>query len=168
MRMPCVMRFPNRVPAGRVCDELVSTMDLLPTFARLAGAELPARPIDGNDVRPLLFNEATAKSPWDEQGLMFYRMEQLQAVRSGPWKLYLPLEAKYIANNRRTAPAPLALYDVRNDVGETRELSATQPDVVRRLTTLANAAREELGDTNRPSRSQRPAGHVADPKPLLP
>ncbi len=83
MRMPCVMRFPGRIPAGRVCDEIVSTMDLLPTFAQLAGAALPSRPIDGHDARALLFGDATAKSSWDEEGLMFYRMEQLQAVRSG-------------------------------------------------------------------------------------
>jgi arylsulfatase A-like enzyme len=168
MRMPCVMRFPGRVPAGRVSDEIISAMDLLPTFALLAGADLPARSIDGHDVRPLLFGESAAESPWDESGLMFYRMEQLQAVRSGPWKLYLPLEAKYIANNRRTAPAPLALYDVRSDIGETRELSSTHPDIVQRLTLLADAARHELGDTNRPGRGQRPAGHVANPKPLVP
>lgn len=168
MRMPCVMRFPGRIPAGRACDEVLSTMDLLPTFALLAGAGLPPRPIDGHDVRPLLFAKPDAKSPWDEPGLMFYRMEQLQAVRSGCWKLYLPLAEKFVANNRRTASSPAALYDVRNDVGETHEVSAEHPDVVRRLIALAEAARGELGDVNRLGAGQRPAGFVADPKPLVP
>lgn len=168
MRMPCVMRFPARIPAGRVCDEVISTMDMLPTFAQLAGAALPALPIDGHDVRPLLFGEAKAKSPWDISGLMFYRMEQLQAVRSGPWKLYLPLDAKYVNNGRRVAAVPATLFDVRNDVSETREVSADHPDVVQHLTALADAARKELGDMNKPGRGQRPAGQVANPRPLLP
>ena len=168
MRMPCVMRFPGRIPAGRVCDEIVSTMDLLPTFAQLAGAALPSRPIDGHDARALLFGDVTAKSSWDEEGLMFYRMEQLQAVRSGPWKLYLPLAEKYVANSRRVAAVPAALFDVRNDVGETQEVSTNHPDVVQRLTKLADTTRQELGDVNKPGRGQRPAGHVANPQPLVP
>lgn len=168
MRMPCVMKWPGRIPAGRVCDEVVTTMDLLPTFARLAEAPLPPRPIDGHDVRPILCGAPGARSPWDEKGFMYYRLEQLQAVRAGPWKLYLPLQAKYIANNRRTAPAPLELYNVREDVGETRECSAEHPQVVQRLLALAEAAREELGDMDRPGRGQRPAGHVEMPQPLVP
>jgi arylsulfatase A-like enzyme len=167
MRMPCVMRFPGRIPAGRVCEEIVTTMDLLPTFAGLAGAGRPDKPIDGHDVRAILFGEPGAKSPWDERGFMYYRMEQLQAVRSGRWKLYLPIAEKLIANNRRTGPGALQLFDVRNDVGETAEASAEHADVVERLTALAGAARLELGDTNRPGRGQRPAGHAANPLPLV-
>jgi arylsulfatase A len=166
MRMPCVMHWPGRIPAGRVCDEVVTTMDLLPTFAKLASTALPPRPIDGHDVRPILFNEAGAKSPWDAKGFMYYRMDQLQAVRAGPWKLYLSLEDKYIANNRKTAAARQELFDVRNDVSETREVSAEHPDVVARLLSLAEEARRELGDRNRPGRGQRPAGYVANPVAL--
>jgi arylsulfatase A len=167
MRMPCVMRLPGRIPAGRVCDEIVTTLDLLPTFAKLASVPLPAKPIDGHDLRPLLFAEPSFKSPWDDQGFLFYRLEQLQAVRAGPWKLYLPLAEKFVANNRRTAAAPLQLFDVRNDCGETREVSADHADVVQRLTAFANVARRELGDHNLPGRAQRPAGHEPHPLPLV-
>ncbi|HEY2415728.1 MAG TPA: sulfatase [Pirellulaceae bacterium] len=166
MRMPCVMRFPGRIPAKRVCDEIVTTMDLLPTLAHWAGAGLPAKPIDGNDVRSILAGEPSAKSPWDAVGFMYYRMEQLQAVRAGPWKLYLPLGEKIVTNNRRTAAAALQLFDVRNDVGETREVSAEQPEVVRKLIGLAETGRQELGDTNRAGRQQRPAAFVANPVAL--
>lgn len=167
MRMPCIMRWPGKIPAGAVCDEVCSTMDLLPTFAGLAGAKLPGKPIDGHDILPLLRGELGAKSPWDEPGFFYYRIEQLQAVRSGPWKLYLPLDAKYISLGRKTAPAPLELYDVRNDVGETKEVSADNPEVVKRLLGLAEKAREELGDLAREGKGQRPAGHVENPRPLL-
>jgi len=166
MRMPCVMRWPGRIPAGKVQDELCTTMDLLPTFATLAGAPLPARPIDGRDIRPILFSEPGAKSHWDEEGFGYYRLGQLQAVRAGPWKLYLPLANKYVANNRKTAPAKLELYDVRNDVAEDHEASAQHPDIVQRLTGLADKIRVELGDMDKPGTGQREAGWVDEPKPL--
>jgi hypothetical protein len=80
----------------------------------------------------------------------------------------LPLAAKLVANNRRTAPSALALYDVRSDLSETREVSSEHPEVVRRLTALAESARKELGDIDQPGVGQRAAGYVAEPKPLLP
>jgi arylsulfatase A-like enzyme len=166
MRMPCVMRWPGHVPAGQVCDELCSTIDLLPTFAKLADASLPKLPIDGQDIGPLLCGEADAKSPHNEAGFFYYHLDQLQAVRRGPWKLYLPLAKKYVSLGRKTAEASLELYDVRNDVGETREVSAAHPQVVARLFALANAARRELGDEDSAGAGQRPAGLVENPQPL--
>ncbi len=168
MRMPCVMRWPGKIPAGTLCDELATTMDLLPTLARLAGAQAPRdRVIDGRDIWPLLSSQPGARSAYDETGFFYYRMEQLQAVRAGPWKLYLPLTTKLSANNRKTAPAPLELYDVKNDLGEEHEVSARHPDVAKRLTALVEKAREDLGDANRPGKNQRPAGFVEHPRPQI-
>ena len=166
MRMPCIMRWPGKIPAGRTCDELASTMDLLPTFARLAGAPPPRAVIDGHDIRSLLLADPGAKSPWDEKGFAFYRMDQLQAIRAGSWKLYLPLDRKLLNNAKKTAPAKLQLFDVRRDVHEDREVSAQHPDVVRQLLALAGNIRAEIGDGARAGKGQRPAGFVAAPKPL--
>jgi arylsulfatase A-like enzyme len=168
MRMPCVMRWPGTIPADRVQDELCSTMDLLPTIAVLAGAALPDRPIDGHDIRPLILGEPAARSPWDDVGFCYFLMDQLQAVRAGPWKLYLPLAEKYVTIGRRKAEAKAALYDVRRDAGETREVAAEHPAVVERLTLLAERARRELGDGDRLGSGQRPAGFVENPQPLVP
>ncbi len=167
MRMPCFMRWSGRIPAGRVCDDLCTTMDLMPTFAALAGAKPPPRPIDGHDLRPLLLGEAGARSPWDDEGFGYYRMEQLQAVRAGPWKLYLPLEAKYVSLGRKTEAARLELYDVARDVGEAREVSAENPDVVKRLMQMAERIRAEIGDVDKPGRGQREAGRVEKPKAIV-
>lgn len=167
MRMPCVMRWPGRIPAGKIQDALCSTIDLLPTFARLAGAALPADPIDGHEIGPLIFNATEMRSPWDLKGFCYYYMEQLQAVRAGPWKVYLPLSAKRINSAKRTAPASLELYNVRHDVGETREVSAEHPDVVARLLALVERARATIGDTEVAGSGQRPAGAVESPKPLM-
>lgn len=168
MRMPCAMRWPGKIPAGGVQEELCSTMDLLPTFARLAGAELPRKSIDGRDISSLIRGEPSAKSHWDETGFGYYRLDQLQAVRSGPWKLYLPLEQKYTALSRKAAPAKLELYGVRSDVHEDREVSAEHPEVVKKLLALAVRLRAELGDMDAIGTGQRSAGWIENPKPLLP
>ncbi|MBM4050155.1 MAG: sulfatase [Planctomycetes bacterium] len=166
MRMPCIMRWPGRIPAGAVCDEVTSMMDVLPTFAALAGTQPPTdRIIDGHDIRPLMLGQPGAKSRYDEIGFFYYFMHQLQAVRSGPWKLCLPLENKWMSLGGKTAPSLAALYNLREDISETREVSAQHPDVVKRLTALAEKAREDLGDLNREGKGQRPAGWVDNPKP---
>jgi arylsulfatase A len=166
MRMPCLVRWPGHVPAGRVCDELCTMMDWLPTFARLAGAAPPRdRVVDGGDIWPLLVGNAGMASHYDETGFFYYMMGQLQAVRAGPWKLYLPLEAKLLNLQRQRARSAAMLYDVRNDPGETKECSAEHPEAVVRLTALAEKARADLGDEGREGRNHRPAGQVAQPQP---
>ncbi len=156
-RVPCIMRWPGRISAGKTCDELCTMMDLLPTLARLAGAEVPnARIIDGYDIRPLLAGEPGARSPY--KAFYYYHMQQLQAVRSGKWKLYLPLGGKTRTSSAR-------LYDLEADLGETRNLADKRPGVVTRLLGLAEKACEDLGDIDRPGPNQRPAGFVDWPTP---
>lgn len=170
-RVPCIVRWRGRIPTGIVRDELVTMMDIFPTAAHLAGGALPAdRIIDGRDIRPILFNEPQAVSPYDETGFFYYHMHQLQAVRAGPWKLYLPLENK-IRNLRgdytKGEKTAAELYDLRKDPGETKEVMADRPDVVERLLALAEKARQDLGDWNREGANQRRAGWIAEPIPQL-
>ena len=166
MREPCIMRWPGKIPAGKTCDELASTLDLMPTLARLADTEPPTdRIIDGKDIRPLMTGKKGAKSP--HEAFYYYRMVQLQAVRSGKWKIHLPF--KIIKRNQKKAAsnAPLKLYDLEADIGETNNVADRHPDVVKRLLALAEKARNDLGDVDRKGKNQRPAGLVVTPKPLL-
>ena len=163
MRMPMIARWPGKVPAGRECRELCSMLDILPTFASLAEAALPKQPIDGHDIRRILLDEAGAKSEADEQGFYYYHIDQLQAVRSGPWKLYLPLRAKRMNLATKRAPSTLQLYNVRDDITEVHELSASHPEIVERLLKLAEMARTQIGDEDKPGLGQRPAGFVEKP-----
>jgi arylsulfatase A-like enzyme len=168
-RMPCLVRWPGHVAAGTVCEEVTTMMDWLPTLAGLTGAPLPAEPLDGYDIQPLLRGEPTARSPYEGTGFFYYFMDQLQAVRWRQWKLYLPLEHKRLTlgPNSPTAPCEAELYDVAADLSETQELSAAHPEVVAHMLALAEAARVELGDTGQEGRGQRPAGWVATPTPRL-
>ena len=165
MREPCVMRWPGKIPAGATCDELAITMDLLPTFAKLAGTNPPVdRIIDGRDIRVLMFGKKGAKSPHDV--FYYYQMDQLQAVRSGKWKLHLALKPKKRNWGKPIGESTLELYDLKADIAEKNNLADKHPDIVKRLGALAEKARVDLGDTGRPGANQRPAGMVVTPKPL--
>jgi len=94
-REPTVMRWPGKIPAGTVCSEPASTMDILPTVAKLTGAKLPAHRIDGKDIWPLITGVPGAKSP--HEAFFYYRGFALEAVRSGKWKLHLPHSYRTLA-----------------------------------------------------------------------
>jgi arylsulfatase A-like enzyme len=167
---PTVARWPGKIPAGTVCRELTATIDILPTFARLAGAELPKdRIIDGRDIWPLMSGQPGAKTP---HGVFYYYWNLgLEAVRSGPWKLHLPHDYRTLTGKRGTngQPGPykqahtdLALYNLAEDVGEQHDVAAQHPDVVQRLEALAEEARKDLGDslTGRPGSNRRQPGRL--------
>jgi len=89
LREPFIARWPGKIPKGKVCHELAATIDVLPTLARLAGAELPAnRVIDGRDIWPLMSAQPRARTP--HEVYYYYWGRELQALRSGQWKLHLP------------------------------------------------------------------------------
>jgi arylsulfatase A len=169
-REPTLMRWPEKIPGGMVCSEPASTMDILPTLAKLAGAELPRHPIDGKDVWSLMSGRAGAKSP--HEALFYYRGWALEAVRSGKWKLHLPHGYRTLGGREGgTGGQPvryeqgeigLALFDLNEDVGERHDVSADHPDVVTRLLELAERMREDLGDSAKKmtGRNRRPPGGV--------
>ena len=86
VRTPCLMRWPTKIPTGRTCDEPVASIDLLPTIAKLVGAPLPKHPLDGLDVWPILSGQPDARTP--HESLLFFSGDELQAIRSGDWKLH--------------------------------------------------------------------------------
>ncbi len=156
-RVPCIVRWPGKIPAGRTCDEIATTMDLLPTFAKLAGAALPHdRTLDGEDLFPLLSGR-TQKGPHD--AYFFYCYTHLQGVRSSRWKLVLPRPGKpgWMSWWARMIDevAELQLFDLKNDIGETINVAEEHPEIVTRLMQRIDAAREELGDCGRIGRGAR-------------
>jgi arylsulfatase A len=169
MRMPCIVRWPGHIPAGTECRELCTMMDWLPTMARLVGQPLPNHPIDGADILPLLKRATDARSPYDEKGFFYYQVGQLQAVRAGPWKLYLPLGKRYASAKaaKGAIPQKLALYDVLNDVSEAIDVSAAHPEIIAKLTRMADQARKTIGDNDSLGTEQRVSGWVENPIPQL-
>jgi len=137
MREPCVMRWPARIRPGQVCQQVASTIDLLPTFAAIVDAELPEdRPIDGLDITTLLDDPETP-SPHDTAGYFYYKNNKVEAVRLGKWKLHLKKQPE--------------LYDLRADIGEQDNLADDEPGIVARLTNFAARYDEDLKANSRPA-----------------
>ncbi len=166
MRVPCVMRWPGKIAAGAICDQLASTLDMLPTFAALAGGKVPGdRKIDGHDIRDLLFGKEGAQSP--HKAFFYYHTSQLQAVRSGKWKLVLPQSEKFTGWSKKIKESPLQLFDLKTDPGEKNNLAKSNPEVVKRLMTFVKGAQNDLGDGEQVGKGQRPAGWVKEAQLLL-
>ena len=169
LREPCIMRWPGKIPAGHVCRELTATLDLLPTIAKLAGTNPPTdRVIDGKDIWPLMSGKRGARSP--HESYFFYWDQELQAVRSGPWKLHLshaypkpdPAGSNGKPGEYSTNEIGLALFNLERDIAETSNVAEEYPQVVERLEGLAEQCRADLGDsrTKRAGKNTRPPGKI--------
>ena len=168
-REPTLFNMPGTIAAGSVCEAPCMNIDLLPTVAALLGESLPDdRVIDGKSLLPLLRGE-TDESP--HEALFFYWGRELQAVRSGDWKLHFPHGYRSLLSGggRGGTPADYVqertdggLYDLRRNPSETRDVAGAHPDVVARLETLADAARASLGDSRTGAKGSevRPPGRL--------
>lgn len=154
VRVPMIASWPGNIPAGKQCDAIAGTIDLLPTLAGLSGAALPALPIDGKDIWPLLAGDSGAQSP--HEAWYYYWHTELQAVRSGEWKLVFPHSYRTLKGQPGRDGDPgsyeqrksgLELYNLSDDIGEQHNLAERQPEVVERLQELADSMRQRLGDT---------------------
>jgi arylsulfatase A-like enzyme len=154
VREPCLMRWPGRIPAGTTCDRIAGNIDVLPTLATVFGAELPkGRILDGRDLGPLLANPNA--TPVRDTHLYFTAAQKLEAIRQGPWKLFLLDPAKRKDEPVRTAPA---LYNVVDDPAELTNQAGQQADIVARLT---KEAAERLAEIEA---NKRPIGKLGDGK----
>jgi len=174
VRVPCIMRWPGKIPHGTTSDAMFMTIDLFPTIARLVDAPLPTRSIDGLNVWPLISGQKYATNPHTAY-FFYYNQNELHAVTSGDgrWKLFLPhsyrtlagrpggtngLPAKY-ETQKLTTPE---LYDLINDPSERHNVAGQHQEIVQRLLASAEQARADLGDalTQRKGVGQREPGRV--------
>lgn len=149
VRVPTIAWWPGTIPAGSSTDAVCGMVDILPTLARLGGGEAPSdRKIDGRHLRPLLLGEAgaTGHDVWP-----YYRGLQLQAVRAGAWKLHL---------------SKGELYNLIDDIGESKDVSKEHPEEVTRLRALAEAMKDDLGVEGK-GPGVRKLGRATNPKPLI-
>jgi arylsulfatase A-like enzyme len=155
-REPTLAWWPGKIPANSVCKEPLMTIDLLPTIAEMIGAKLPGHRIDGKNILPLMLSD-DAKSP--HKAYYFYNGNQLQAVRQGKWKLHFPHGYRTMAGkpggtggiptNYSQAKIELSLFNLHQDIGESKDLKAEFPDIVTRLSELGKKFDEKLKKTKR-------------------
>jgi arylsulfatase A len=170
VRVPCVMSWPGKIPAGTSCDEATMTIDLLPTVASLTGAELPGRKIDGRNIWPLVEGKSNLnpRHPY----FFYYNANDLLAVRQGDWKLYVPQPYRSLAGRPggtngmpakyESVTTDLALHNLRVDIGEKHNVAGEHPTVVTELSALLATMRRDLGDarTQENGGGRRAAGKI--------
>ncbi len=163
IRVCTIAWWPGKIPAGTATDAITSHMDILPTFAQLAGAKSPSdRKLDGVDIWPALAGAADAKPPRDH--FLYFRGLTLEAVRSGAWKLHLAL-ADGEPGKKKGPPQP-QLFNLTDDPGETKNIAAAHPEIVPRLQALAQTMKDDLGVEGL-GPGCRPLGRVANPQPMI-
>ncbi len=155
VRVPCVMRWPGKIPAGIEQDKAAITIDILPTIAGLIDAEPPTHTIDGKDIWSLMSNHPDAQ-PSHEAFYFYFRNNELQGMRSGKWKLYFPHRYRAFEGEGRDDGFPvnykmkeigLELYDLEADISEKNNVADQYPAVVDSLRQMASAFRTKLGDS---------------------
>ena len=176
VRVPTVMRWPGKIPAGRTCTTPLMTIDFLPTFCDLTNTPVPNNTLDGKNISDILLGRSN-QSP--HQALAFYTGAELHAIRSGKWKLHFPHSYLTVIDGERRddgKPAghgrlkpksitesgvegiasrhgykiqqlPMSLFDLHADPGEQVNLAEQHPEVVKKLKGLAEQFRQELGDS---------------------
>ena len=175
LRVPCIMRWPSKIPAGVVRSDITSSIDFLPTLAGITGADVPQdRIIDGTDISSLMFTGDDVTPPRDT--FFYYMGNRLEAVRKGKWKLHVSRELRahqqtgivsqaVIDENAGTVPG---LFDLESDIGETTNVYDNYPDIVADLSALAQACRVDIGDeaTGMAGVNIRLAARVDNPETL--
>jgi arylsulfatase A-like enzyme len=151
MREPCIMWWPGKIPACKICNEPASGIDLLPTIAGLTGALVPSdRMIDGKDIWPLIAGEAAAKSP--HENYYYYSKDGIEAVRQGAWKLRITQSKPPKKRKKKNVKlkTKVELYNLRQDMGESQNLAAQYPERVAAMKKAMNEFDAELKANSRP------------------
>lgn len=138
-RVPCVMWWPGTIPAGAVSNEVATTLDLLPTFASLAGAELPQNKIlDGVNMSDLLKSGSDGKSQYDK--FFYWSKKKIEGLRIGNMKLRVKFDSK------TKVRAAAELFDLSKDISESNNLAAKMPEKVKEMMkVLLKAEKDQLG-----------------------
>ncbi|MDG1968604.1 MAG: sulfatase [Flavobacteriaceae bacterium] len=170
-REPCVVSYPNGIEGGRVIDTPMMTIDLLPTIAEITGAKLPELKIDGKSVWDIWTGKSN-KSPHDAY-FFYYKSNELHGVRYNDWKLYFPHTYRslngreggkdgYPVNYDMNEIDEIELYDLNNDISESKNVADQHPKIVLEIKSLADEMRKKLGDKllNIKGTENRPAGSV--------
>jgi arylsulfatase A-like enzyme len=165
IRVCTIAWWPGKVPAGTSTDAITSMMDVLPTLAKLGGGNPPeGRKIDGVNIWPVLAGTAGEGDMAIRHEFLYFRGPMLEAVRSGPWKLHLAIRSG--PPNKPTGPPHVELYNLAEDISETKNVAEANPEIVTRLKAMADAVDADLG-TNSFGPGCRPLGRVADPQPFI-
>lgn len=142
-RVPCVMWAPGRIPAGTETDELMGTIDLLPTIAAITNSPLPTdQKIDGLDASALLNSDAASTR---EEFVYYTSRGEIEGLRQGKWKLL----AKKSGGKNKTPKLETMLFNLEADLGEQTNLAEAKPEIVEKLMARMTELDAELTENAR-------------------
>ena len=141
-RVPGIIVWPNKIPKGKVSDEIVSTLDLFPTLASLSSSNIPNDLLmDGMDIGKHLLSPETVKLP--ERPFYFYaRNGKIEAIRLGKWKLHLEKSKGW--NQKEDGLFQVSLYNLELDIGEENNVVDHFSEIVKKLTDMLKEFDENL------------------------
>lgn len=158
IRSACIIKYPSAIPAGAVSSNAFCSLDVLPTFAALAGADLPDNPVDGKNIWNWIVGRPGAKNP--NAYYPFSNGSEFQGVLSGDgkWKLHLPHNYRTLIQpgkdgmpgKYRQAKIGLSLFDMTADPGEKTNALAQRPDIAARLQKLAQEHQRQFYPKQKP------------------
>ncbi len=172
LRVPTIAWWPGKVPAGTSSDAICGMFDILPTFAAFAGVKVSKdRKIDGADISSIIIGDTKVSPP--HQVFYYFAGLQLQAIRDIEWKLILTPDNTNSFQNGNTKPVPIdedissfQLYNLKTDIGESKNIAAQNPEIVERLKKLVLKMNDDLGISDI-GPGVRPLGRVKDPQPII-
>lgn len=151
IRVPCIMKWPGVIPPGTSNDQITGIVDMLPTFCELAGVQAPTdRVIDGKSILPYMEGRKVTEPIHDTF------IVPGATIRSGDWKLLIKSQkpgggkSDKVGKTDRVGAAAGALFNLREDVGETRDVSASHPEKIRELTIGMRDFMNDLEKNSRP------------------
>jgi arylsulfatase A-like enzyme len=140
MRVPGIFWGPGRVKAGAVTQEMASTLDVLPTFLKLAGVSAPSdRILDGFDLTPVL----AGSGPSPRTTMFYYRGTRLFAARKGPFKAHFITQPGY-GNEKAVEHDPPLLYHLGHDPSERFDVAKEHPDAIAAIRKEVAAHRQTM------------------------
>jgi len=168
-RVPCIIKWEKLYRKGSKNNTFTSIMDFLPTFAEIVDYDLDtSRKIDGESM--VKFLKEGSDQAFRNREFYYYYRDQLQAVRKGEWKLFLPLEVKQTRWNEILIEGPgqiSKLVNLESDLQEQNDLSLKYPEKLEELSKIAHRTRRDLGDNDIQGNNQRPAGWIDNPQYLI-
>ena len=169
-RVPTIMRWLNVIPQGSTTNKIGSTIDILPTIAEITNSRLPDNKIDGVSLLPVMRGDKDANP---RKMFFYYYDKSLIAIRKGKWKLVFPHSGRtykgfepgkdgYPGKTGILTIEKPELYDLENDIGETKDISSQHAEIVKKLMVIGDSIRLELGDriTNTPGKGVRKPGRI--------
>ena len=131
MRVPMIAQWKGKIKAGLTTNKVAATIDFLPTIAHITNAELSNKPIDGNNIWPILSGDEKAKSAYDKEVFYYYLNTTIEAVRKGDWKLRITKDC-------------VALYNLKEDISESNNIAAANPKIVKKLQKMIDKFDKEI------------------------